>query len=132
MYFRLVFAEGDWEICMAEMATSLDRRASRRYRLHLPVQYRVSERGTSAYSGSGVTCDMSTTGLSFRCRRSLPVGAHIELVVAWPSRYDETYPVDLQVTGFIVRCDHGKFGIRVNSHRFLVESAPAVPIAATA
>jgi hypothetical protein len=117
---------------MAEMAASLDRRASRRYRLHLPVQYRVSERGASAYSGSGMTCDMSTTGLSFRCRRSLPVGAHIEIVISWPSRYGDNNPVDLQLTGFIVRCDHGKFGIRVNSHRFVVDSTPAVQIAATA
>lgn len=117
---------------MAEMTTSLDRRANRRYRLHLPVHYRISERGTSPYSGSGMTCDMSTTGLSFRCRRPLPVGAHIELTVEWPSRNGENYPIDLQVTGFIVRADHGKLGVRVNSHRFIVNSAVEVPIAATA
>ena len=117
---------------MAEMSTSFERRTNRRYRLHLPVHYRISERGTSPYTGSGMTCDLSTTGLSFRCRRALPVGAHVELTVDWPAREGDNFPIDLQVTGFIVRADHGKYGVRVNSHRFIVDSAPAVPIAATA
>ncbi len=79
-----------------------------------------------------MTCDMSTTGLSFRCRRALPLGAHIEITIAWPSRNVDQYPIDLQVTGFVVRGEHGKFGVRVNSHRFLVDSAVAEPIAASA
>ncbi len=82
------------------------------------------------YSGSGTTCDMSTSGLSFRCRRVLPVGSHIELLVAWPSRQDDA-PIELQFTGFIVRANGGKTGVRITSHRFRVEEA-TVPMSAIA
>ncbi len=117
---------------MAELRTEIDRRASRRYRLHLPIHYRVSERGALPYAGTGTTCEMSTTGLSFRCRRALPVGAHVELTIDWPSQSPEGHPMELHLTGFILRTDHGRFGVRVNSHRFVANSRNVVAIGATA
>ena len=110
--------------------TNYDRRTTRRYQLHLPIHYRVSERGALPFAGSGTTCDMSTTGLSFRCRRSLPVGSHVELMIDWPSRYGDVYPIELQVTGFIVRSDRGRIAVRVTSRKFRVEATPAVAIGA--
>ena len=109
-----------------------DRRDTTRYELRLPIHYNVSEKGALPRAGSGTTCDMSTGGLSFRCRRTLPVGAHIELLIEWPSRYGEIYPIDLLVTGFVVRSDGGKTGIRVTSKKFRVASAPAVSFKASA
>ena len=108
-----------------------ERRLTRRYVLHLPIHYRVSERGGMPYSGSGTTCELSTNGLSFRCRRVLPVGAHVELMVDWPSRYSDTYPVELQMTGFILRSDRGRISVKVSSHKFRVET-PAVAMGAIA
>jgi hypothetical protein len=112
-------------------ASTIERRKDRRYIVHLPVRYRVSERGSMPFAGSGMTCEMSITGLSFRCRRVLPVGSHIELLIEWPSRRDEGQQVEMQVTGFVVRANGGKAGIRVTSHRFL-EQQVAAPMAATA
>jgi hypothetical protein len=112
--------------------TTSDRRTNRRYQLHLPIHYRVSERGSLPCTGSGTTCDMSTTGLSFRCRRTLPIGAHVELLIEWPSRYGDVYPIELQVTGFIVRNDRGRTGVRVTSRKFRVDANTAVAIGATA
>ena len=109
-----------------------ERRNSCRYELHLPIQYRVSERGAAPYSGSGTTCELSKSGLSFRCRRTLPVGAHIELLIEWPSRHDDLYPVELQMTGFILRSQRGKIGVRVTSHKFRVDATPAVAMGAIA
>ena len=62
----------------------------------------------------------------------LPVGAHVEIVVDWPSKYADIYPIELQVTGFIVRSEGGRIGVRVTSRKFLVESASAEPYLATA
>jgi hypothetical protein len=84
------------------------------------------------YSGSATTCDMSTAGLSFRCRRPLPLGAHVELMVDWPSRHDDKHPIELQVTGFVVRSERGKVGVRVTSRKFRVDTAPPLAIGATA
>jgi len=100
----------------------IERRGNRRYELRLPLHYRVSQKGQPPRSGSGLTCDLSTAGISFRCRRPLPVGAHIEMTIAWPAKYAETYPMDLVITGFVVRSDPGRTAIRMTSRRFRTES----------
>jgi hypothetical protein len=110
----------------------LDRREKRRYVLHLPIHYRVAERGAMPCSGTGTTCELSSSGLSFRCRRTLPVGAHVELLLDWPSRYSDMYPVELQMTGFIMRTERGRVGVRVNSHKFRVDQAAQEEIRAIA
>ena len=109
-----------------------DRRRNRRYELRLPVHYQVAEKGALPRTGSGNTCDLSSNGLSFRCRRPLPIGAHIEMSVEWPSKYGDLYPIELQVTGFVVRSVGGKIGVRVTSRKFRVESAMEQPYRATA
>ena len=109
-----------------------DRRRNSRYDLRLPVHYRLSLKGELARSGSGLTLDLSTTGISFRSRRPLPVGAHIEMVVDWPAKYGDLYPIDLQVTGFVVRSDSNRTAIRMTSRKFRVASVPAEPVRATA
>jgi hypothetical protein len=115
----------------ASVENLADRRDNRRYQIRLPLQYRVSQKGAAPRSGSGTTCDLSTTGLSFRCRRALPVGTHIEMTVEWPPRYGDIYPIDLVITGFIVRSTGGKTGVRVSSRKFRVNAA-SVPYRATA
>ena len=99
-----------------------ERRSNQRYELHLPVHYRVSQKGAIARWGTGVLREMSTGGLSFRTRKPLAVGSHIEVVVDWPARYADTHPVALQVTGFVLRSDGGRTAVRVTSHRFRIDS----------
>jgi hypothetical protein len=109
-----------------------ERRQNNRYVLRLPLHYSVSTRGESARSGAGLTLDVSTTGVSFRSRRPLPVGAHVEIMVQWPAKYGDLYPIDLQITGFVVRSDAGRTAVRMTSHKFRVAEDPAEPIRATA
>ena len=112
--------------------TATERRRNRRYDLRLPLHYRVAAKGTMPLAGAGSTCDLSSSGLSFRCRRALPVGAHIELMVDWPSKYGDMYPIELQVTGFVVRSLGGRIGVRVTSRKFRVDTAMEQPYRATA
>jgi hypothetical protein len=109
-----------------------DRRASRRYGLHFPLHYQVAQKGSLARFGSATTCDMSAAGLSFRSRKPLPVGAHIEMMVDWPARCGEIYPIGLQVTGFVMRSDTARTAVRVTSRKFRVESTPAESIRVSA
>lgn len=74
---------------------------------------------------------MSACGLSFRTRKPLPVGSHVELVVDWPAKFSDTQNLDLQLTGFVVRSDGGRTAVRVTSHRFRIDSNPQ-PYQATA
>src|SRR5215470_3391327 len=105
-----------------------DRRVNRRFAIHLPIHFRVSQKGASSRWGTGVTCDISSGGVSFRCRRPLPVGAHIEMIIDWPAKYDDAYSVDLQSTGFIVRCDGNKAAVRMTARHFRIEPVQAAPI----
>jgi c-di-GMP-binding flagellar brake protein YcgR len=116
----------------ARNVREIDRRINRRYELRLPLHYRVAQKGLPPRSGSGMTCDLSTGGISFRCRRPLPVGAHIEITVAWPARYAELYAIDLVLTGFVVRSDTGRTAVRMTSRRFRTEAEAAAPYRASA
>ncbi len=109
-----------------------ERRANRRYDLHFPVHYRVSQKGALVRFGTGMTCEIGGAGLSFRCRKPLPVGAHVELTIDWPARHDEVYPISLQATGFILRSDVNRTAVRVTSRKFRGEPAPLEHIRATA
>ena len=105
-----------------------DRRVNRRFAIHLPIHFRISQKGGSSRWGTGVTCDISSGGVSFRCRRALPVGAHIELVIDWPAKFDEVVPVDLQSTGFIVRSDGNRSAVRMTARHFRIDAARVQPI----
>ncbi len=109
-----------------------ERRAEPRYDLRLPMHYRIAQRGQATISGSGMTLDLSVHGISFRCRKPLPVGAHIELSVDWPAKYGEIYPIELFATGFVVRSDHGRTAIRMTSHKLRISPAPAAEVRVSA
>jgi hypothetical protein len=109
-----------------------ERRATRRYDLHFPLHYRVSQKGALVRFGTGMTYELSATGLSFRCRKPLPVGAHIEIMVDWPAKYGDIYPIALQITGFILRSDGSRTAVRLTSRKFRVDAASAEPVRASA
>jgi hypothetical protein len=111
---------------------NVERRTSHRYDLRLPIHYRISQRGGIERSGTGTTYEMSSNGLSFRSRKPLPVGSHLEIIVEWPARYADIYPIDLQATGFVVRSESGRTAVRVTSRKFRVLASPAqsIPVSA--
>jgi len=102
--------------------TAQDRRVAKRYELHLPIHFRISQKGLVARWGTGTTREMSTTGLSFRTRKPLPIGSHVEMIVDWPAKSVDDQPIDLQLTGFIVRSDGNRTAVRVTSRRFRINS----------
>jgi hypothetical protein len=105
--------------------TIIERRANKRYELRFPVRYRISQKGVTPYAGISLTLDLSARGIAFRCRKSLPVGSHIELLVDWPTKYRDLNPIELHVTGFVIRSANGRTAVRMTSHRLRVCKAPA-------
>jgi PilZ domain len=112
--------------------TAKNRRFNQRYGVRIPIHFRVSERGAMSRWGSGTTGDLSSNGVRFRCRKPLPVGAHIEMVIDWPSKQEGIRPIHLRATGFIVRSTRNETAVRMNSCRFQIDQAAAVPMGATA
>jgi hypothetical protein len=103
-------------------------RNNHRFNLQLPIHFRVSQRGETSRWASGVTCEMSSTGVTFRCRKALPVGAHIEMAIEWPER-QESFPMELLATGFVVSSSATKAVVNMTAHRFRVDLNPASPMA---
>ena len=54
------------------------------------------------------------------------------MIIDWPARHDETHPIDLQATGFVVRSSATRAAVRITSRRFRIEGLPAEPLSASA
>jgi len=110
----------------------IESRAKQRFELELTVHYRLSLKGSTSRWGTGTILDMSSGGISMRCRRPLPVGGHLEMIIDWPATHGGHYPMYLHATGFIVRSGSSKAAMRITSHRFRLEPLAALSIGATA
>jgi hypothetical protein len=109
-----------------------ERRKSTRYALAFPIRYRAVPRRGPALTGKGTTCDISPAGLSFVCRDTLAVGSHIEMVAQWPANAAGRCPLDLQMTGFVVRSDEVGTAVRITSHKLCADAAAALAYRASA
>jgi hypothetical protein len=112
------------------MGNASERRLCRRYRIVTAIRYRVSERGTIPRWRAGKTCDLSSTGISFRCRHPLPPDAHLEMVIDWPSKRGGIHPICLRAAGHVVRSDNGKVAVWMTSCRMVIETATSPPVMA--
>ena len=111
------------------MNSGLERRGKQRFVLTLTVHFRVSVKGFKSRWGTGTVYDMSSGGLSFRSRRQLPMGGHLELIIDWPATHSRRqFPIHLHATGFVVRHSGTKTAVRITSHRFRIETEAAEPM----
>jgi hypothetical protein len=108
---------------------SCDRRVSSRYSLQLRLRYHVLEGLRSLWTGTGTTSDMSRTGMRFDAARPVPLGARVEMEVEWPVRLGGTLPLELCLTGSVVRSDAAGVAVCLTSWRFRVAPAPKRRIA---
>ena len=112
------------------MGNAGERRLNRRYKIGLAIQFRVSEDRNLSRWRTGRTCDMSTGGVIFRCGRPLPVNAHIEMVIHWPAKHDNRYPICLRAAGHVVRSHGRMMAVRMTFCRMFIETATSPPGAA--
>lgn len=98
-----------------------DRREHKRYPVALPMRYRVTPRNAVPLTGTGTTCDISEGGVGFFCREALPTGSHIEVVAQWPTKAAGGTPLDLRMTGFVLRSNQTVAAAMVTSRKLCVE-----------
>jgi hypothetical protein len=105
-----------------------ERREKRRFVLAHTVRFRLSAKRSTSRWTIGTIQDMSSSGVSFRCRRPLPLGGHLELIVDWPATLGNPRLVNLHASGFVVRSSRTKTAVRITSHRFETVDWPAASI----
>ena len=107
------------------METVSERREKQRFVLAHTIRFRLSAKQPTSRWAIGTIHDMSSSGVSFRCRRPLPLGGHLELVVDWPTGHGNHRLVSLHASGFVVRSSRTKAAVRITSHRFHIVDWPA-------
>jgi hypothetical protein len=101
-----------------------DRRADRRYALYLDLRWKLIRRRKVLDSGTGRTVDLSSSGILFHAGRQLPVGLTVELSIAWPALLHNIAPMQLIVSGKIVRIEGNRCAVRMTRHEFRTAGAP--------
>ena len=109
----------------ANMDPVSERREKQRFVLVHTIRFRLSAKQPTSRWAVGTIQDMSSSGVSFRCRRPLPLGGHLELIVDWPASLGNHRLVSLHASGFVVRSSRTKAAVRITSHRFQVVEWPA-------
>jgi hypothetical protein len=115
----------------AEETVVLERRKHHRYNVALPIRYRLAHRRAKVADSAATICEMSAVGLSFRSQ-PLPVGSLLDMVIAWPIRFGDAFPIELHAAGRVLRCAGGRTAVSITSRRFHVLEIPDAALAAGA
>jgi hypothetical protein len=99
-------------------AISGDRRQDRRYEIQLETRWKLIRRRRILDTGTGRTVDLSSGGIAFEPGRLLPVGLNVELAISWPVLLHNVAPMQLVVSGRIVRSDERRAAIHMVQHEF--------------
>ncbi len=95
-----------------------ERRGNRRYRIGLELRWSLVRRRKVLESGTGRTLDLSSGGILFDAGRQLPAGVGVEISIAWPALLHDVAPMQLVVSGRIVRAEGFHAAVHVNQHEF--------------
>jgi hypothetical protein len=102
------------------MDWSIDRRDDKRYRLELRLRYRVRQGGRVVWRGTGYTTDLSRASIRFKASRALPPKTPIDLVIEWPVRFGDMYPMELALSGTVERSEENSAVVRLISWQFRI------------
>jgi len=95
-----------------------DRRKDRRYGIHLDLRWKLIRRRRVLETGVGQTVDLSSGGILFVPGRTLPVGLNVELAITWPVLLRNEAPMQLIVSGRIVRTSPNGTAVEMAQHEF--------------
>jgi len=101
----------------------------RRYGIQLELQWKLIRRTHLLDTGNGRTIDLSAGGILFEIGRHVSVGSHVELSINWPVPGDSAQPMQLVVSGYVIRAGHYRAAIRMVRHQFLSLETPATQTA---
>jgi len=96
-----------------------ERRSEPRYPVGFDLKYKVP---STNQVGIGKIQDMSSSGIFFACPEVLSVGTDVNLSIDWPILLNQVLPLQLRVSGWIVRNDQRGTAIRIRRHEFHVSA----------
>lgn len=106
---------------------SYDRRTRQRFPIRRELQYTVRDRGKIIQAGSGITLNISSSGIAFRLDQPLAGGGLIELSISWPALLDGVLPIRLKVFGRVLRTQAALAVCIVEKYEFRTQGLAQVP-----
>ena len=95
-----------------------ERRRDKRYGMQLQLRWKLVRRRRTIDTGTGITVNMSSGGIRFEAGREMPAGLNVELAISWPILLLNVAPMQLFITGRILRSGDGWAAIRTVTHEF--------------
>jgi hypothetical protein len=92
----------------------------KRYSLAMRLRYRVKEDTRTTWRGIGYTVDLSRSVIRFRASRALPENSQVDLVLDWPVRFADMYPMELTVSGSVGRSTENETEVNMSSWQFRI------------
>jgi hypothetical protein len=83
----------------------------------MALRFSYDHKGTTGF-GSGTTQDLSRSGVRFLSDLPLPDGAEVHLRIAWPFLLQNVCPLELVVSGSIVRTGPRGTIVRMREYEF--------------
>jgi hypothetical protein len=100
-----------------------DQRSSRRYPIALEIEYKLLRKGRVERLGLGMTLNVSSSGVLFEAKESIPPGSSVELLMQWPFLLEGVCPLKLVIQGSVVRSDGKGVAVRAKHHEFRTAGA---------
>jgi hypothetical protein len=98
--------------------TPVEQRAKKRFVMEREIRYRVLEQDKIIAVGNGKTLNLSSSGVAFVTENDLPVGAFIELSIAWPALLENRCPLQLIGFGRVLRSSGGTVASTIAQYEF--------------
>ena len=95
-----------------------DQRQHRRYPIELDAEFELLHKGRVELAGYARTLNISSGGVLFSSKHSLPAGGFIKLALNWPFLLEGVCPLRLVVRGRIVRSDGNRIAVQTEHHEF--------------
>jgi hypothetical protein len=114
-----------------EIPISAERRVKDRYPLGLSVRFKSLAR-CAIFSGVGRAMNLSSKGVFVALHHivpelKVPLGARVEMSIAWPSPLHGTIPIQLRVVGRVVRWGPSSFAATFGRHEFRTVNISSLP-----
>ena len=106
----------------AAKPVAAERRARLRFAVELNLRYKVTWRQQVLHEGSGKTSDFSRNGIFFRADQALPKGFAVELSIDWPMLLDGACPLQLRISGKVLRSSGAGTAVKIMRHWFCTRS----------
>lgn len=106
------------EVPGERLSSGAERRTSNRFPIEREVYYRVLNKRSQNESGSGITRNMSSSGILFTTEHTLLPGKRVEVAISWPAQLDDKCPLKLIARGRVVRSEPGLAAVEIQQYEF--------------